>query len=92
MPSLLEYLSYVFAAGNLLAGPNFELSDYLHYIERTGPWSPKANKPMPSPILPGLIRFSKALACMGLHLWLVKTYSADIFQSAWYYSLSVPGR
>ena len=32
MPSLLEWLSYVFAAGNLLAGPTFELSDYLAYI------------------------------------------------------------
>ena len=29
MPSVLEGLSYLFAAGNLLAGPHFELSDYL---------------------------------------------------------------
>lgn len=92
MPSLLEYLSYVFAAGNLLAGPNFELSDYLHYIERTGPWSPKASKPMPSPVAPGLIRFGKALTCMALHLWLVKHFSADVYESKWYYSLALPSR
>ena len=29
VPSVLEGLSYLFAAGNLLAGPHFELSDYL---------------------------------------------------------------
>lgn len=34
LPSLLEFLSYVFAFGNLLAGPFFELRDYLDYIGR----------------------------------------------------------
>ncbi len=34
MPSLLEFFSYVFAAGNLLAGPFFEFRDYIEYIER----------------------------------------------------------
>lgn len=28
MPSVLEWYSYVFASGNLLAGPFFELRDY----------------------------------------------------------------
>ena len=34
MPSLLEFFSYVFAAGNLLAGPFFEFRDYIEYVER----------------------------------------------------------
>ena len=34
LPSLLEWLSFMFSAGNLLAGPYFELADYLAYIER----------------------------------------------------------
>lgn len=34
LPSPLEFLSYVFAAGNLLAGPFFEIRDYLDYVER----------------------------------------------------------
>ena len=34
MPSLLEFFSYVFAAGNLLAGPFFEFRDYIEFIER----------------------------------------------------------
>lgn len=44
LPSLLEWLSFAFAAGNLLAGPYFELADYLAYIERKGPWDPRATK------------------------------------------------
>lgn len=45
MPSLLEWLSFIFASGNLLAGPYFELSDYLNFIERKGPWDPKSKQP-----------------------------------------------
>ena len=44
LPSLLEWLSFMFSAGNLLAGPYFELADYLAYIERRGPWDPKATR------------------------------------------------
>ena len=44
LPSLLEWLSFMFSAGNLLAGPYFELSDYLAYIERRGPWDPHTTK------------------------------------------------
>lgn len=91
MPNLLEYLSYVFASGNLLAGPTFELSDYLDYIERKGVWSPKS-RPIPSPVVPGLLRFVKALICMGLHLYLVASFSPDVLESSWFYGLSIPRR
>ena len=45
MPSPLEWLSFTFASGNLLAGPYFELSDYLDFINRKGPWDPKSKQP-----------------------------------------------
>ena len=45
MPSPLEWFSFTFASGNLLAGPYFELSDYLNYMERKGPWDPKSRRP-----------------------------------------------
>ena len=45
MPSPLEWLSFTFASGNLLAGPYFELSDYLNFINRKGPWDPKSKQP-----------------------------------------------
>lgn len=91
MPNLLEYLSYVFASGSLLAGPTFELSDYLNYIERKGPWAPKA-RAFPSPVVPGLVRFGKALICMGLHLYLVTNFSPDALESSWFYGLSLSQR
>lgn len=34
LPSLLEYYSYCFASGNLLAGPFFEAKEYFDFIER----------------------------------------------------------
>lgn len=45
LPSVLEWLSFVFASGNLLAGPYFELSDYLNFVERKGPWDPASRQP-----------------------------------------------
>lgn len=45
MPSPLEWLSFTFASGNLLAGPYFELSDYLNFMEGKGPWDPKSKRP-----------------------------------------------
>ena len=45
MPSPLEWLSFTFASGNLLAGPYFELSDYLDFVNRKGPWDPKSKQP-----------------------------------------------
>ena len=34
LPSPLHFFSYLFAAGNLLAGPFFEASDYFDYMQR----------------------------------------------------------
>ena len=90
LPSLLEYLSYVFASGNLLAGPTFELADYLAFMRRSGPWDPNAPKSMPSPVAAGLLRFGKALLCMGLHLWLVSKFPIDILEDKWYSGLRLP--
>lgn len=39
-PTPLEFVSYVFATGNLLAGPHFHVKTYLEYIERRGVGSP----------------------------------------------------
>lgn len=34
LPSPLHFASYLFAAGNLLAGPFFEAADFFDYVER----------------------------------------------------------
>ena len=89
LPSLLEYCSYVFASGNLLAGPFFEAHDYFQYIERQGIWAPDAARPMPSPLVPGLLRFGKALVAMAVYVGL-GWYSPSVLESAWYSNLSLP--
>lgn len=82
MPSLPEWLSYIFASGNLLAGPFFELRDYCDYVERQGPWA----KGFPSGAAPGLARLLKAMLCMAFHLRMTQGFNASTLESAWYYS------
>ena len=41
---MLEWLSFIFAGGNLLAGPCFELSDYLAFIQRREAWDARATR------------------------------------------------
>jgi hypothetical protein len=47
LPSFLEYLSYVFCFGNLLAGPVIEYKDYQDFINLRGLWDPKAVRRVP---------------------------------------------
>ena len=82
MPSPLEWLSYIFASGNLLAGPFFELRDYRDYIQRQGAWAGG----FPSGLLPGVVRLLKALLCMAFHLRMTLGFNASTLESAWYYS------
>ena len=80
MPSPLEWVSYVFASGNLLAGPFFELRDYRDYIQRQGPWAGG----FPSGVVPGLVRLLKALLCMAFHLRMSQSFNASMLESTWY--------
>ncbi|DBA91841.1 TPA: hypothetical protein ACH3X1_015978 [Trebouxia sp. C0004] len=82
MPSPLEWLSYIFASGNLLAGPFFELRDYRDYIQRQGAW----DGGFPSGLVPGVVRLLKALLCMAFHLRMTQGFNASTLESAWYYS------
>jgi D-alanyl-lipoteichoic acid acyltransferase DltB (MBOAT superfamily) len=44
LPSLLEFLGFVFCFGNLLAGPVIEFRDYQMWVRREGQWDPAARK------------------------------------------------
>jgi hypothetical protein len=44
LPSLLEFLGFVFCFGNLLAGPVIEFRDYQMWVRHEGPWAPSARK------------------------------------------------
>lgn len=63
-PSVLEFYSYLLAIGNLLSGPCYEYKDYINYVHRRGDW-----EKIPSPVVPGTLRFFKALACAGAWMY-----------------------
>lgn len=80
-PNVLEWLSYVLASGNLLAGPFFEIKEYLQYIERKGEWGPGHHHHVPGRIASGLLRFAKGLLCAGAWAYLSQTFNADMLES-----------
>ena len=47
VPSPLAYLSFVFAAGNLLCGPPIEYTEWTQFAELKGIWNPKAKEKVP---------------------------------------------
>ncbi|MCO5559700.1 hypothetical protein L7F22_013301 [Adiantum nelumboides] len=65
LPSVAEYVGYCLCCGTHLAGPVYEMKDYLDWTADKGLWSP-SQKP-PSPYGGALIAFLQALLCMGLH-------------------------
>lgn len=86
LPSLLEYFSYLFAAGNLLAGPFFESSEYFHFVNRTGEWdqSVPAHR-LPNPLLPGLARMAKAVVCVAVWSQLTAAgFNEKLFLNPWW--------
>ena len=48
LPSLLEFYSYLFAAGNLLAGPFFEARDFFDYVDRKAGHRRRLRRPSPA--------------------------------------------
>ena len=63
-PTLLEFYSYLLAIGSLLSGPCFEFKDYIAYIYQRGDW-----EKIPNPLVPGTLRFLKAVACVALWMY-----------------------
>ena len=155
LPTPLEFASYCFAAGNLLAGPFFEATDYFDYVRREvrppppprvcvpaawtggrpvqiargyallnskavpgrgrlqgshtrtalmptfplphaaaahrccwlqGAWDESdPAKRIPNPLLPGLLRFAKGIACALVWTKLSSRFSAGLMESAWFF-------
>lgn len=84
LPSPLAYLSYLFSAGNLLAGPFFEVKDYLQFINHEGVWAKDLKGGAPSPVVPGLLRLAKGIICAGLHLYFNTLFPVNSLESAWF--------
>lgn len=65
------------------------MADYLNFIERRGPWAPDASRPVPSSWQAGLVRFGKALLCLGFHMALLPYFSPLTLEADSYYKLSL---
>ncbi|MCO5595718.1 hypothetical protein L7F22_049764 [Adiantum nelumboides] len=72
LPSVAEYVGYCLCCGTHLAGPVYEMKDYLDWTADKGLWSP-SQKP-PSPYGGALRAFLQALLCMGLHTYLAPRF------------------
>ncbi|KAL6777134.1 LPT1 [Auxenochlorella protothecoides x Auxenochlorella symbiontica] len=92
LPSLLEYYSYCFASGNLLAGPFFEAKEYFDFIERRGDWDEAAHGRLQSSLLPGALRFLRGAACATLWSVLGREFNATLLESRWWNTISVRHR
>lgn len=87
LPSPLQFLSYLFGLGNLLAGPWVEYTDYTDFIERKGLWDPRAARPMPGTLLPGLADMAQGLLFMAMFLGLsLSGWNPDHYLSDWYFA------
>lgn len=86
LPTMLETFSYLFSAGNLLAGPFFEAKDYLQWVSYSGVW---AGGGSPSPLMPGLLRVAKGVLCAALHLAANSYVPVSHLESSWFPDLNM---
>ncbi|KAJ3080235.1 lysophospholipid acyltransferase, partial [Quaeritorhiza haematococci] len=70
MPSLIEYLGYMFFFGGFLVGPSFEFKDYKDFIDQRPPFDS-----IPSSAIPTLKCIGTAAAYFGLMIFLEQTYT-----------------
>jgi lysophospholipid acyltransferase len=73
-PSLLEYLSFVFGIGNLLAGPYVEFTEHVDFMELKGDWAGG----VPLGLDQGFFLFLQGISFMGSHLALISIYGWGI--------------
>ncbi|KAF8073163.1 LPLAT1 [Scenedesmus sp. PABB004] len=85
LPSLLEYLGFVFAFGNLLAGPVIEFRDYQMWANREGPWDPRAKRvPWTGDFAAGVRAFVTAVLSVSFYLYMERTWNFRLLATPWY--------
>lgn len=89
LPSFLEWMSFIFGFGNLLAGPYVEITDYLDFIHERGLWDPHALKHMPFPYLPGLMQFLEALFILAAYMTCSARFNVSFIRSEWFYKQNI---
>lgn len=85
LPSLLEFLGFVFCFGNLLAGPVIEFRDYQMWVRREGPWAPAARKvPWTGDFRAGVRAWATAMVSMVFYLTMEKVWNFRLLATPWY--------
>ncbi|MEW5306286.1 MAG: hypothetical protein WDW36_008759 [Sanguina aurantia] len=98
VPTPLEYASFIFSFGNLLAGPCTEFRDYKDFIEAKGVWDPKTHAQLPAPhtshryscLKAGLKLIGSSILFMVFYTLVGKTWNNTLLYTPWYLEKSVP--
>ncbi|KAG6557172.1 hypothetical protein Mapa_001099 [Marchantia paleacea] len=88
LPSFVAYIGYCLCCGTHLAGPVFELKDYIDWTENRGLWDPKQQRPPASPYGAAFSSFIKALFCMGMFVFLTPRVPLSKYSDPSYYEWS----
>ncbi|KAL3692823.1 hypothetical protein R1sor_006474 [Riccia sorocarpa] len=85
LPPFITYLGYCLFCGTHMAGPVFELKDYIDWTENRGLWDPKQPRPPPSPYGAAFSSFIKALFCMVVYVYLSPRVPLSTYSDPAYY-------
>jgi len=66
LPSLVEYLGYIYCFTTIMAGPAFEYADYASAVDGSVFKRKGSNQTSPGTVLPALARLGTGLLCMVL--------------------------
>ncbi|XP_073390839.1 lysophospholipid acyltransferase 1 isoform X3 [Physcomitrium patens] len=84
LPSLVQYLGYCLNCGTHLAGPVYEIRDYIDWTEDKGLWSRDSARPLPSPYGAALRALFQAALCMAVYMTLLPRIPLSMFDSPEY--------
>jgi len=70
MPSILEYLGFIYCFSGYVAGPAIEITQYLEAANGVH----EAARPTPSGLVPALKNFTAGIVCLVIHLQLSARY------------------
>lgn len=86
-PSVLEYLSFVFGIGNLLAGPYVEFTEHVDFMELKGDWGLPGGMPLGLGLGQGFFLLLQGVSFMGSHILVISIYGWGIMgDDAWIFS------
>lgn len=93
VPSLLEFLGFVFFSPAVLVGPIFDFKSYREYCNQENVWSIKSGpKQMPTPLIPAIAAFVRAVGCIVVYQFLLQRFTAQFFMEDAFFSFSFLGR